>query len=83
MFLSILCGKILTMLVRNIKYLNNIAEPDHRFIKRIIKPMKGFKALNFACATITGIELHHMLHKGQNKSANNAPVFEQFYALAG
>ena len=82
-FLSVLCGKILTILVRDIKYLNNMVEQDHRFIKRIIKPMKGFKAFNSAKATIAGIELHHMLRKGQNKNANHSPVFEQFYALAG
>ncbi len=29
--------------IRQIKYLNNIIEQDHRFIKRIIKPMMGFK----------------------------------------
>lgn len=30
---------------RQIKYLNNIVEQDHRFIKRIVKPMLGFKSL--------------------------------------
>ena len=31
--------------IRQIKYLNNILEQDHRFIKRLTKPMMGFKAL--------------------------------------
>lgn len=69
--------------VRQIKYLNNILEQDHRAIKRLTKPMMGFKALHSAEATIAGIELHHMLKKGQHKHANSQPVFEQFYALAG
>lgn len=68
--------------IRQIKYLNNLVEQDHRLIKRIIKPMLGFKAFYSASATLLGIELHHMLHKGQHKDAANMPVFKQFYALA-
>src|SRR3978361_89811 len=50
--------------VRQNKYLNNIVEQDHRAIKRIIKPMMGFKV---RCARIilAGIELMHMIRKGQ------------------
>lgn len=51
--------------IRQIKYLNNIIEQDHRHIKRIIKPMFGFKSFRSEKATIAGIELHHMLKKGQ------------------
>lgn len=68
--------------IRQIKYLNNIAEQDHRFIKRITKPMMGFKAFHSAHATLIGIELHHMLHKKQHNDAANMSVFEQFYSLA-
>ena len=68
--------------IRQIKYLNNIVEQDHRGIKRIIKPMLGFKAFHSAQATLAGIELHRMLKKGQHIDAENASVFEQFYALA-
>jgi putative transposase len=46
--------------IRQIKYLNNIVEQDHRFIKRITKPMMGFKAFYSASATLMGIELYHM-----------------------
>lgn len=67
--------------IRQIKYLNNIVEQDHRFIKKITRPMKGFKAFNCACATISGIELHHMLRKGQHAQAANKTLFEQFYEL--
>ena len=49
--------------VRQIKYLNNIVEQDHRFIKKITKAMMGFKAFHSAQATLSGIELHHMLRK--------------------
>jgi len=68
--------------VRQIKYLNNIVEQDHRGIKRITKPMMGFKAFHSAEATLAGIELYRMLKKGQYVSANNSTAFEQFYALA-
>ena len=69
--------------VRQIKYLNNIVEQDHRFIKKITKPMLGFKAVHSANATLCGIELHHMLRKEQHINAANQTVFEQFYALVG
>ena len=42
----------------------------------------SFKGFHSAEATIAGIELHHMLMKGQHSGAANMPVFEQFYALA-
>lgn len=44
--------------------------------------MKGFKAFNSAKATLAGIELHHMLRKGQHLKAENEYIFEQFYGLA-
>ncbi len=66
--------------IRKCKYLNNIVEQDHRFIKRIIRPMLGFKSFQSAHATLAGIELWRMLKKGQNKSS--LPAWEQFYALA-
>jgi len=55
--------------------LNNIVEADHRFVKKLTKPMMGSKAFHSAEATIAGIELHHMLKKG-------ASVYAQFYSLA-
>lgn len=68
--------------IRQIKYLNNIVEQDHRLVKRIVKPMMGFKAFYSAHATLIGIEPHHMLRKQQHSNAANLAVFEQFYALA-
>ncbi|ARM35501.2 IS6 family transposase (plasmid) [Legionella longbeachae] len=75
-------GVFLQIDVRQIKYLNNIVEQDHRFIKKITKPMKGFKAFHSAESTLAGIELHHMLRKGQHLQAGNQSIFEQFYGLA-
>jgi len=82
-FMSCFFKTIFHITVRQIKYLNNIIEQDHRFIKRITKPMLGFKSLASAQATIAGIELHHMLKKEQHKDADKLSIFEQFYGLAG
>ena len=68
--------------VRRVKYLNNIVEQDHRGIKKVTKVMTGFKSFEAAEATISGIELHHMLKKGQLDSDKNLPVWKQFYELA-
>ena len=46
--------------IRQIKYLNNVVEQDHRFIKRITKPTMGFKAFYSASATLIGVEQHHL-----------------------
>jgi transposase, IS6 family len=51
--------------LRKVKYLNNIIEQDHRFIKRKIKPMLGFDSFITAEKTICGIETMHMIRKGQ------------------
>lgn len=80
--LFMLGGLFLQIKVRQVKYLNNIVEQDHRFIKKVTKPMKGFKAFHSAKATLAGIELHHMIRKEQHLKAGNQSIFEQFYALA-
>lgn len=69
--------------VRQIKYLNNIIEQDHRPIKRITRPMLGFKCFAGAAATLAGIELQRMLKKGQNLLDSGLPAWKQFYTLAG
>ena len=69
--------------IRQIKYLNNLVEQDHRFIKKIVRPMMGFKSFVAASSVLAGIELMHMLRKGQKISSGGIHVAEQFYALAG
>lgn len=51
--------------IRQIKYLNNIVEQDHRFIKKRTRPMLGFKNFQSAKATLSGIENIRMIQKGQ------------------
>ena len=67
--------------ILQIKYLNNILEQDHRFIKRITKHMLGFKAVHSASATIAGIEIAHMIRKNQFPNDNRSP-FQVFAELA-
>src|SRR5215467_9416848 len=72
------------IVIRKTKYLNNIVEQDHRGVKRVTRPMLGFKAFDAAPSTLTGIELMHMLRKGQLAGGREAgrSTAEQFYALA-
>ena len=51
-------------------------------MKKITNGMRGFKAFHSAEATLSGIELHHMLRKNQHIQSNELSIFEQFYALA-
>ena len=70
--------------IRQCKYLNNIVEQDHRRIKRLCRPMLGFKNFDAAQKTLAGIELMHMIKKGQTRATRGdrlSPA-EQFYALA-
>ena len=67
--------------ILKVKYLNNSVEQDHRFIKKITKPMMGFKAFHSARATLAGIETAHMIRKGQLTN-NLLPAHQQFMALA-
>ena len=72
------------IIIRKIKYLNNIAEQDHRAVKRVTRPMLGFKSFDAAQSTLAGIELMHMLRKRQleDKVEQGLTAAEQFYALA-
>jgi len=70
--------------IRQIKYLNNIIEQDHRGVKRVTRPMLGFKSFEATQATLIGIELMHMLKKGQlarEDGVEGLTLVEQFYAL--
>ena len=73
------------IIVRQIKYLNNIVEQDHRFVKRITKPMLNFKSFRAAKNVLAGIELMHMIRKGQLilQGCSGLSFADQFYALAG
>lgn len=68
--------------IRQKKYLNNIIEQDHRFIKKLTRPMLGFKNFNSAKRTLSGIENVRMIKKDQIfGSDSRKSTFENFAAL--
>ncbi len=72
-----------TIEIRKYKYLNNIVEQDHRGVKRITRPMLGFKSFEAAQNTLAGIELMQMIKKKQiGLEEKGLSAAEQFYALA-
>jgi putative transposase len=71
--------------IRTVKYLNNSVEQDHRAVKRVTRPMLGFKSFDAAQGTLVGIELMHMIKKKQRRveaEGEGLTAAEQFYALA-
>jgi putative transposase len=72
------------IIIRRLKYLNNLVEQDHRAVKRVTRPMLGFKSFDAAQVTLAGIELMHMLKKQQMMESGDEglTVAQQFYALA-
>jgi IS6 family transposase len=77
-----------TCVLRQCKYLNNVMEQDHRFVKRRVNPGMGFGAFTTAQRTIQGYEAMHRLHKGQIKgiAKRDVPaqnrVINQLFRLA-
>jgi len=70
--------------MRQSKYLNNLIEQDHRAIKRIVRPMLGFKSFRCARALIAGNETMHMIKKGQLDLLKDraSSAADEFYSLA-
>jgi IS6 family transposase len=66
-----------TCLLRQCKYLNNVVEQDHRFVKRRVNPGLGFGAFVTAQRTIQGYEAMHRLRKGQLKGIAKRDVLAQ------
>jgi transposase-like protein len=53
--------------LRRVKYLNNVVEQDHRFIKKKVRASQCFKSFHTAERTLEGIEAMNMIRKGQVK----------------
>jgi len=73
------------IIIRQVKYLNNLVEQDHRAVKRVTRPMLGFKSFDAAQGTLAGIELMHMIKKRQmiiEARDEGLTAAEQFYSLA-
>ncbi len=63
--------------IRQVKYLNNIVEQDHRFIKRRVKPGLGFKSFHTAVRTLKGYEMMNMIRKGQIEGIEKGEIEKQ------
>ncbi|MDD9944070.1 MAG: DDE-type integrase/transposase/recombinase [Myxococcales bacterium] len=68
--------------IRQCRHLNNIVEQDHRLVKQRIRAALGLRTFQTAKATLTGVELVHMIRKGQVRPLTKATDAQQFYALA-
>jgi len=74
-----------TIIIRQVQYLNNLVEQDHRAVKRVTRPMLGFKAFTAAQDTFVGLDLLHMIKKKQmvlEAGEEGLTAAEQFYSLA-
>ncbi len=74
-------SKAADIIIRQNKYLNNRIEGDHRFIKRITRPMLGFKSFTSAKITLAGIEIVHMIRKNQLITEDNQNNYDKFVSL--
>ncbi len=68
--------------LRQIKYLNNLIEQDHRFIKRLIKAGLGFFSVETAGRTLQGYEVMNMIRKGQAQNVNKGDISAQVAFIA-
>jgi transposase-like protein len=68
--------------LRRVKYLNNVIEQDHRFVKKKVRASQCFKSFHTAERTLEGIEAVNMMRKGQVKrlSGNDAQGQAKFVA---
>jgi IS6 family transposase len=60
-----------------VKYLNNIVEQDHRFIKRRVKAELGFFSPETAWNTLQGYEVMNMVRKGQMRGVEQGDIIGQ------
>jgi len=65
-----------------VKYLNNVIEQDHRFIKKKVRASQYFKRFDTAERILEGIEAMHMMRKGQVKRLAGGDVQGQAKFIA-
>src|SRR2546425_11876792 len=68
--------------LRQVKYLNNLIEQDHRFIKRLVKPAMGFFSFETARRTLQGYEVMNRIRKGQIHGVGKGNVTGQISFIA-
>ena len=68
--------------LRPVKYLHNLVEQDHRFIKRLVKPGMGFFSFETAWRTLQGYEAMSMIRKGQASGVGRGDISGQVKFVA-
>ncbi len=68
--------------LRQVKYLNNRIEQDHRFLKRLTKPGMGFFSFGTAERTFQGYEAMNMIRKGQVRGGGKGDILAQVALIA-
>jgi transposase-like protein len=63
--------------LRQKKYLNNIVEQDHPWLKRLVKPGMGFGSFNTARRTVRGCEIMNMMRRGQGLGISKGAIKER------
>jgi transposase, IS6 family len=69
--------------LRQVKYLNNIVEQDHRRVKRLTRPGLGFGGFWTARRTLAGFETMAMIRKGQVRNIGGGDIQGQASLIAG
>ncbi len=70
------------VMLRRVKYLNNVIEPDHRFVKKKVRASQCFKKFHTAELTLEGIETMNMMRKGQVKRLSGSDARGQAMLVA-
>ncbi len=68
--------------LRQSKYLNNLVEQDHRFMKRLVKLGMGFFSFETAWRTLHGYEVMNMIRKGQMHGVGKGDILSQVKFIA-
>lgn len=68
--------------LRQSKYVNNMVEQDHRFVKRRVNPGLGFGSFHTAERTLQGYEVMNMIRKGQLRDTAKGAVLSQNAVIA-
>jgi transposase-like protein len=69
--------------LRQVNYLNNLIEQDHRFIKRLVKPGLGFFSFPTAWGTLQGDEVMHRSRKRQTCGVEKGDILGQAPFISG
>lgn len=63
--------------LRQVKFLNNLVEQDHRFLKCLVKPGLGFFSSETPWRTLQGYEIMHMIRNGQIRGVEKGDIISQ------